>query len=268
MPETTLPVFEMIRLDLRGSVALLTLNRPERLNAAPPQMFAEISSALRALPGLGARALLITGEGRAFCSGADLQNRGQATGSRGATTHQVLTEVYSPVMLALSQLSIPVVAAVNGAAAGIGASLALAADFTLAARSAYFLEAFVNIGLVPDGGATWMLARQVGKARATEMMMLGERIPAERAEQWGLIYRAVDDTELMAQALALAERLANGPTLALGMMRRGLAQALSQSYEDAMAAEAVHQASAADSADAAEGGRAFLERRKPMFKGA
>jgi len=180
----------------------------------------------------------------------------------------VLAEVYSPVMLALSQLTVPVIAAVNGVAAGIGCSLALAADFTLAARSAYFLEAFVNIGLVPDGGATWMLARQVGKARATEMIMLGERIPAERAEQWGLIYRAVDDADLMAQALALAERLANGPTLALGMMRRGLALALSQSYEDAMATEAVHQGLAADSADAAEGGRSFLERRKPVFKGA
>ena len=268
MPEITLPQFEMIRLDLRASVAVLTLNRPQRLNAAPPQMFTEIHNALRALPDLGARALLITGEGRAFCSGADVQNMGAATGTRGANTHKVLTEVYSPVMLALSQLSIPVLAAVNGVAAGIGASLALAADFTLAARSAYFLEAFVNIGLVPDGGATWMLARQVGKARATEMIMLGERIPAERAEQWGLIYRAVDDADLMAQALALAERLANGPTLALGMMRRGLALALSQSYEDALATEAVHQGRAADSADAAEGGQAFLARRKPVFKGA
>jgi 2-(1,2-epoxy-1,2-dihydrophenyl)acetyl-CoA isomerase len=268
MPDTPLHHFETIRLDLRGSVAVLTLNRPQRLNAAPPQMFDEIHTALRALPGLGARALLITGEGRAFCSGADLQSRGSTSGSRGENTHKVLTEVYSPAMLAISQLPIPVVAAVNGVAAGIGCSLALAADFTLAARSAYFLEAFVNIGLVPDGGATWMLARQVGKARATEMIMLGERIPAERAEQWGLIYRAVDDAELMAQALALAERLANGPTLALGMMRRGLASALSQSYEDAMAAEAVHQAKAADSADAAEGGLAFMERRKAVFKGA
>ena len=268
MPEITLPTFETVRLELRGSVALLTLNRPQRLNAAPPQMFAEIHEVLRALPGLGARALLITGEGRAFCSGADLQSRGSATGSRGDNSYKALTETYSPVMLALSQLAIPVVAAVNGVAAGIGCSLALAADFTLAARSAYFLEAFVNIGLVPDGGATWMLARQVGKARATEMIMLGERIPAERAEQWGLIYRAVDDDALMADALALAERLANGPTLALGMMRRGLALALAQSYEDALAAEAAHQRTASDSADAAEGGRAFLERRKPVFKGA
>ncbi len=139
--------------------------------------------------------LLITGEGRAFCSGADLAGRGEApAGGRGANTHRALTQHYNPTMLALAQLNLPVVAAVNGVAAGIGCSLALAADFTLAARSAYFLEAFVNIGLVPDGGTTWMLARQVGKARATEMMMLGERLPAEKAEAWGLIHAAVDDS--------------------------------------------------------------------------
>jgi 2-(1,2-epoxy-1,2-dihydrophenyl)acetyl-CoA isomerase len=161
-----------------------------------------------------------------------------------------------------------VVTAVNGVAAGIGCSLALAGDFVLAARSAYFLEAFVNIGLVPDGGATWMLPRQIGKARATEMMMLGERIPAEKAEAWGLIYQAVDDAELMARAMALVERLASGPTRALGMMRQGLARALSQSYEEALATEAAHQAQAVESADAQEGGQAFLERRKPVFKGA
>jgi len=263
------PLFETIRLEMTGSVATLTLNRPQRLNAAPPGMFVEIGEALKHLPALGARALLITGEGRAFCSGADLQGRStDTTLSRGAQTHKSLSESYSPTMVALSKLSVPVIAAVNGVAAGIGCSLALAADFTLAARSAYFLEAFVNIGLVPDGGATWMLARQVGKARATEMMMLGERIAAEKAEQWGLIYRAVDDAELMSQAHALAERLANGPTLALGLMRKGLARALEQTYDEALAMEASHQALAADSADAREGGMAFLERRKPAFKGA
>ena len=282
MTVTALPTFETIRLGLQGPVAVLTLNRPQRLNAAPPQMFDEIGVALQHLPGLGARALLITGEGRAFCSGADLQGRAStgatpvdgspgttpAATSRGATTHRALTLHYGPTMLALARLPLPVISAVNGVAAGIGCSLALAADFTLAARSAYFLEAFVNIGLVPDGGATWMLARQVGKARATEMMMLGERLPAERAEQWGLIYKAVDDAELMAQAMALAERLAAGPTMALGMMRQGLVRALSQSYEEALATEASHQALAADSGDAREGGMAFLERRKPVFKGA
>lgn len=269
MTAETLPAFETIRLEMRGPVAVITLNRPQRLNAAPPQMFDEIRAALQHLPALGARALLFTGEGRAFCSGADLQGRAEPLPgeTRGARTHRALTQHYSPTMLAVAQLNIPVVAAVNGVAAGIGCSLALAADFTLAARSAYFLEAFVNIGLVPDGGATWMLARQVGKARATEMMMLGERIAADKAEQWGLIHKAVDDAELMAQAMALAGRLANGPTRALGLMRQGLARALSQSYEEALATEAAHQALAADSADAAEGGAAFLERRKPAFKG-
>ena len=176
MSQDSTPMFETIRLEMTGSVATLTLNRPQRLNAAPPAMFVEIGAALKQLPALGARALLITGEGRAFCSGADLQGRStDTTASRGAQTYKSLSESYSPTMVALSKLSVPVIAAVNGVAAGIGCSLALAADFTLAARSAYFLEAFVNIGLVPDGGATWMLARQVGKARATEMMMLGDR---------------------------------------------------------------------------------------------
>lgn len=269
MSSMTPPDFETIRLEHRGAVAVLTLNRPQRLNAAPPAMFDEIRAALQHLPATAARALLITGEGRAFCSGADLQGRGDAPEgeSRGARTHRALTQHYGPTMLALSQLGLPVVAAVNGVAAGIGCSLALAADFTLAARSAYFLEAFVNIGLVPDGGATWMLARQVGKARATEMIMLGERIPAEKAESWGLIHKAVDDAELMNQAMALAERLAAGPTRALGLMRQGLARAMSQSYEEALATEAAHQSLAADSADAAEGGRAFLEKRKAAFQG-
>jgi 2-(1,2-epoxy-1,2-dihydrophenyl)acetyl-CoA isomerase len=261
--------FETVRLACQGAVATITLNRPQRLNAAPPQMFEEIHAALQQLPSLGARALVITGEGRAFCSGADLAGRGgePATTSRGAAAYQALTEHYSPAMMALSRLPIPVIAAVNGVAAGIGCSLALAADFTIAARSAYFLEAFVNIGLVPDGGATWMLPRLVGKARATEMMMLGERIPADKAEAWGLIHKAVDDAELMREAMALAERLAAGPTRALGLMRQGIARALEQSYAEALAMEATHQMIAADTADAREGGMAFLERRKAVFKG-
>ena len=270
------PAYETIRLALQGAVATITLNRPQRLNAAPPQMFIELHAALQQLPGLGARSLLITGEGRAFCSGADLAGRanssgetaGQSPTSRGANAYQALTEHYSPTMMALSRLTIPVVCAVNGVAAGIGASLALAGDFVVAARSAYFLEAFINIGLVPDGGATWMLTRLVGKARATEMMMLGERIPAEKAEAWGLIHQAVDDAELMARATALAERLANGPTRALGLMRQGIARAMEQTYAEALAMEATHQMIAGDSADAREGGMAFLERRKASFKGA
>lgn len=267
------PAFETLRLSHQGAVATVTLDRPQRLNAAPPQMFDELGSALKQLPALGARALVITGEGRAFCSGADLAGRGAepavtpGASSRGAGAYKALTEHYSPTMLALSRLNIPVVAAVNGVAAGIGCSLALACDFVVAARSAYFLEAFVNIGLVPDGGATWMLPRLVGKARAVEMMLLGERIGADKAEAWGLIHKAVDDAELMPQAMALAERLAAGPTRALGLMRQGLARALEQSYAEALATEATHQMIAGDTADAREGSLAFLERRKAVFKG-
>jgi 2-(1,2-epoxy-1,2-dihydrophenyl)acetyl-CoA isomerase len=273
MSDPELPRFETLRLELRGGVALVTLDRPQRLNAAPPLMFRELGAVLQALPGLPARALLITGAGRAFCSGADLVGDGgdgqqqPLAIDRGEKAYRALTESYAPTMLALSRLPLPVVAAVNGAAAGIGCSLALAADFTVAARSAYFLEAFVNIGLVPDGGTTWMLARQVGKARATEMMMLGERIAADKAEAWGLIHKAVDDAELMPCAWTLAGRLAAGPTRALGLMRQGLARALEQSYAEALATEAAHQLIAADSADAAEGGLAFLQRRPAVFRG-
>ena len=270
MTDAALPTYETIRLSAQGAVATITLNRPQRLNAAPPQMFQDIHAALQQLPAMGARALLITGEGRAFCSGADLQGRGdgQSATSRGANAYKALTEVYSPTMMAISRLNIPVVTAVNGVAAGIGCSLALASDFAVAARSAYFLEAFVNIGLVPDGGATWMLTRLVGKARATEMMMLGERIPADKAEAWGLIHKAVDDAELMGTAMALAERLAAGPTRSLGLIRQGIARALEQSYAEALMMEATHQMIAGDTADAREGGMAFLERRKAVFKGA
>ena len=269
MTEPTLPTYETIRLSTQGAVATITLNRPQRLHAAPPQMFIDILAALQQLGGLGARVLVITGEGRGFCSGADLAGRGdgEAATSRGANAYKALTEHYSPTMMALSRLPIPVVTAVNGVAAGIGCSLALAADFAIAARSAYFLEAFVNIGLVPDGGATWMLTRLVGKARATEMLMLGERIPADKAEAWGLIHKSVDDAELMPQTMALAERLAAGPTRALGLMRQGIARALEQSYAEALAMEATHQLIAGDSADAREGGMAFLERRQAVFTG-
>jgi len=267
--------YETIRLSVDATVATITLNRPERLNAAPPAMFDEIRAAFDELPGLGARALILTGEGRAFCSGADLAGRGDlqsaqpnaVIASRGEGAYRALTEHYAPTMIALSRLGIPVIAAVNGVAAGIGCSLALAADLVIAARSAYFLEAFVNIGLVPDGGASWMLTRLVGKARAVEMMMLGERIPAEKAESWGLIYKAVDDADLSAQANALAQRLAAGPTRALGLMRQGIARALEQTYGEALAMEASHQMIAANTADAREGPTAFLERRKAVFKG-
>lgn len=263
--------YETILVARDGDVMVLTLNRPERLNAAPPQMFDEIRAAIGDLG--GARALLVNSTGRAFCSGADLAGRGEAPppeqpADGGEQTYGALTKNYNPTMLALSELAVPVVTAVRGPAAGIGCSLALCADFCVASETAYFLQAFVNIGLVPDGGSSWMLPRLVGRARANEMMMLGERITAARAAEWGLIHKMVPDGELDETALTLAKRLAAGPTVALGLMRRGAARAAEASFAEAMTFEAENQRHARRTADALEGGRSFLEKRKPAFKGA
>ncbi|OYY69556.1 enoyl-CoA hydratase-related protein [Sphingomonas sp. 28-63-12] len=258
--------YDMIRAERQGDVLVLTLNRPERLNAAPPQLFDELSAALDDLD--GARAVLITGEGRAFCSGADLAGRDGANSiSGGERARQSLTNSYNPLMIKLSRLPVPIVSAVKGPAAGIGCSLALAADFCFAGDSGYFLQAFVNIGLVPDGGASWMLARLVGKARAAEMMLLGERIPGAKAAEWGLIYKCVPDVVLIEEAMAMATRLAAGPTMAIGLMRQGLSAALESDYATALAGEADRQGMAGDSADAMEGAMSFLQKRKPVFKG-
>jgi 2-(1,2-epoxy-1,2-dihydrophenyl)acetyl-CoA isomerase len=263
--------FETIAVAREGDVLVVTLNRPERLNAAPPQMFDEIRAAIGDLG--GARALLIRSAGRAFCSGADLAGRGEtapapAEGDGGEQTYNALTAHYNPTMLAIADLAVPVVTAVRGPAAGIGCSLALAADFCVAATNAYFLQAFVNIGLVPDGGASWMLPRLIGRARAAEMMMLGERIPADKAHDWGMIYHVVADDVLDAQAFALAERLAAGPTVALGLIRRQLQRAHEVDYATAMQGEAENQRRARGTADSLEGGAAFLQKRPPRFTGA
>lgn len=253
--------FETIRTVREGDVLIITLNRPERLNAAPPKMFDEIGAVIDALD--GARAVLIHGEGRAFCSGADLAARGESSGG----PYEALTQSYNPTMVKLSRLPVPIVTAVSGPAAGIGCSLALAADFCIAGENAYFLQAFVNIGLVPDGGASWMLARLIGKARATEMMLLGERVHGPKAADWGLIYKSVADDAVLDEAKALAARLAAGPTLALGLMRQGLAEALDGDYAAALQREAENQREAGKSADAMEGGMSFLAKRKPVFQG-
>jgi len=260
-----MPEYEHILTERRGGVLVLTLNRPDRLNAAPPGMFVELRAAITDLG--GARAVLVTGAGRAFCSGADVGGGALGSDDPGNTTYKALTESYNPAMAAFADLAVPVVSAVRGAAAGIGCSLALAADFCVASETAYFLQAFVNIGLVPDGGASWMLPRLIGKARATEMMMLGERVPAAKALEWGMIHKVVADDALDAEAFALADRLAAGPTVALGLMKRGLSHAFENGYEAAMLREAENQRAARGTADSMEGGMAFLQKRKAEFRG-
>ncbi|MBW4331582.1 enoyl-CoA hydratase/isomerase family protein [Stakelama sp. CBK3Z-3] len=246
-------------------VLVLTLNRPDRLNAAPPAMFDRLREALGELD--GARAVVVQGSGRAFCSGADIGDGSAGTDDPQAAVRNALNDHYNPAIQAIFDLDVPVVTAVQGAAAGIGCSLALAGDFCIAASSAYFLQAFVNIGLVPDGGASWMLPRLVGRSRAIEMMMLGERIPAERALDWGMIHRMVSSDVLEQEALAFAQRLAAGPTVALGLMRRDISYAMDHSLTEAMAHEAESQGIARGTADSAEGAQAFIEKRKPDFRG-
>lgn len=262
--------FQTIIYELADNVAAITLNRPERLNAAPLEMADEISDALAKAVSDGARCVLMTGKGRAFCSGADLSagsGEGKSRGLGGDGAKYSLNYAYNPMMRAIAELPIPLVTAVNGPAAGVGCSIGLAGDFVVASDNAYFLQAFVNIGLVPDGGATWMLPRLIGKARAMEMMMLGEKIPAAKAEQWGMVYKTVAADDLMTEAVALAKRLAGGPTLALGLMRRLATENLDRTYPEALDAEANAQREAGDSDDARIGAVAFLKKEKAAFTG-
>jgi 2-(1,2-epoxy-1,2-dihydrophenyl)acetyl-CoA isomerase len=225
--------------------------------------FAEAISDLR-----GARAVLLTGAGRAFCAGADVSgSSASAGGSPGDHAYRSLAEHYNPLMLRLSELKVPFVSAVRGAAAGVGCSMALAADFCVASETAYFLQAFVKVGLVPDGGASWMLPRLVGRTRALRMMMLGEKITAARALEWGMIHQVVSDGVLDEVAFTFASELASGPTTALGLIRLGVSRAANEDYPAAMLTEAENQREARDSIDATEGMRAFRERRRPEFSG-
>ncbi len=258
--------YETILTERVGNVLKITLNRPERLNAASIPLADELAEAFYDLG--DARAVVITGAGKGFCSGADLAARGTASArQQKGGSHLALQNHYNPLISQIMRAPIPVVTAVNGAAAGVGCSIALAGDFVIAGRSAYFLQAFVNIGLVPDGGSTWLLARAIGRARATRMMMLGEKIGAEQAEEWGLIYRCVDDVALMDNAMALATRLSEGPTLAYATMKANIQTALDGTLPQVLLAEAEGQRIAGASADAMEGGMAFLQKRKAEFKG-
>jgi 2-(1,2-epoxy-1,2-dihydrophenyl)acetyl-CoA isomerase len=258
--------YETITVDVTDTVATITLNRPERLNACSLEMADDINDAL-VTDVKGARALIITGAGKGFCSGADLQSSSSRTGLGGEGSYIALTRHYNPLMMALARLNMPIITAVNGAAAGVGCSIGLCGDFVIAGKSGYFLQAFVNIGLVPDGGASWMLPRMIGKARATEMMMLGEKIYGDKAVEWGMIHKCVEDDALMAEARTLATRLADGPTLAYSVMRKNILTAMENSFSEQLLAEAEGQRIAGDSQDAREGAISFLQKRKAEFKG-
>jgi 2-(1,2-epoxy-1,2-dihydrophenyl)acetyl-CoA isomerase len=267
--------FKKLRYTLEGNIAVIAMNDEATLNAAGVDMIAELREAFAQAVN-EARCAILTGEGRGFSSGANLSGRGAAPaaaapapGSVGALPDAgaALETIYNPFVLYLRDLPIPFVTAVNGAAAGVGCSLALMGDLILAGESAYFLQAFRRIGLVPDGGSSYLLPRMIGRARAMEMMLLGERVPAKKAEEWGLINRCVADGALMTEAKALARQLADGPA-SIAMIRRLSWDSLDAHFRDQLHNERVIQRDASRTADSREGILAFLQKRPAKFTGA
>ncbi|MYA16398.1 MAG: enoyl-CoA hydratase/isomerase [Gammaproteobacteria bacterium] len=252
-------------LDFDDNVAVLRFNHPEVMNAVGVDMLEGLADALREIqdPNNGARCVLITGEGRGFCAGANLSDTKRPKHGAGAS----LRGGYHPLFFALRDLDMPVVTAVNGAAAGVGMSFAMFGDIVCASKSAFFLQAFARIGLVPDGGATFMLPRLIGWGRAVELSLLAERLPAEKALQWGLVNRLFEDNaSLMEGAMAIAKRLADGPA-SLALIRKAYWATWHNAYEQQIDLEARYQAQAGRSRDYAEGVKAFLEKRDPRFAG-
>jgi len=249
-----------------GDVLILTLNRPERLNALSDSMRSGLLQELSAeMTAQSARAILLTGNGRGFCSGADLEP--ETIFARRPLIERHIQMGINQVIKTMRDLPVPVIAAVNGPAAGAGFSLALAADIMLVARSAKFHLSFVKIGAVLDGGASSMLVHKIGAARTSALALLGGSIDAQTAEQWGLAFKIVDDDHLAEEALALARRLAEGPPLALGLIKHEISFAQNATLDDVLRHEAAAQGRAFASNDFEEGVQAFLEKRKPKFKG-
>jgi 2-(1,2-epoxy-1,2-dihydrophenyl)acetyl-CoA isomerase len=251
---------------LEAGVLTLTLNRPERMNALNIPLQEALGRAVqRATADDDCRVVMLTGAGKGFCAGADLSDRAMALGEGRLDLGELLEKRYNPLIRAMRSLPKPIVCAVNGAAAGAGANLALACDIVLAAKSAKFLQAFARIGLVPDVGGTWILPRLVGDARARALMMLADPVGAEEAAAWGMIYRAVDDDQLMGQAREIAGRLAAGPTRAYGLMKRAFAASFVNSLDAQLDLERDLQREAGGTDDFVEGVRAFLEKRQANF---
>jgi 2-(1,2-epoxy-1,2-dihydrophenyl)acetyl-CoA isomerase len=256
-----------ILVDKREGYRVVTLNRPQRLNAFNEAMHRALTTALdEAELDQSCRVLLLTGAGRGFCAGQDLGDRVARLDQKpdlGAS----LETFYNPLVRRLRGMPFPVVAAVNGAAAGAGANIALSCDIVLAGRSASFVQAFARIGLVPDSGGTWILPRLAGTARARGLALLAEPLAAEKAESWGLIWKAVDDADLMSEAEKLCEKLAAGPTIGLSLIKRALDAAETSTLDAQLDLERDLQREAGNTPDYAEGVRAFVEKRAPVFSG-
>jgi 2-(1,2-epoxy-1,2-dihydrophenyl)acetyl-CoA isomerase len=256
--------YSTIDFKLEGGIARLTLNRPDRLNSFTVEMHEEVADALSSLE--DSRVLVVTGAGRGFCAGQDLNDRAVAPGER-VDLGESVEQRYNPLIRRLTSMPIPVIARVNGVAAGAGANIALACDIVIAAKSARFIQSFAAIGLIPDSGGTWVLPRLVGQARALGLALTAEPLPAETAAQWGLIWKAVEDDALDAEVDALAAKLAASPPLGLGRIKKMIRESWEHSLGEELALQRDAMRELGYSADYREGVAAFMEKRKPRFTG-
>ncbi len=260
--------FQTIRYEIEGGVARITLDRPDRLNSFTVGMHEELASALDgANDDDSVRAIWLTGAGRGFCAGQDLGDRAVAPGDEPVDLGETVEKYWAPLVKRLATRDKPLVCAVNGVAAGAGANIALACDIVFAARGAKFIQSFANIGLIPDSGGTWVLPRLVGQARALGLALTAEPLSAEQAESWGMIWKCVDDVRLEEESLALARKLASGPTRGLAATKHAIRGSLLKSLEEELEIERDLMRELGNSADYQEGVAAFMEKRKPNFTG-
>ena len=259
---------ETIQFEVTGGIARLTLNRPDRLNSFNTAMHDEVRDALtRVASDEAVRVLVLTGAGRGFCAGQDLADRAVAPGGAGPQLGESIEKYYNPLVLTLRGLPMPVIAAVNGVAAGAGANIALACDLVVAAKSASFVQAFAKLGLIPDSGGTWFLPRLIGNARAMGLALLGDKLPAEQAAQWGLIWKCVEDSDLRGVVDDLATHFASAPTRGLARTKQAMYESWNRTLEQQLTVERDYQRELGKSADYAEGVAAFIAKRPPKFTG-
>jgi 2-(1,2-epoxy-1,2-dihydrophenyl)acetyl-CoA isomerase len=260
--------YQSLLCEQNDSVLKITLNRPEKLNALTDSMLQELQDAFaKAADEPATRCVLLTGAGKGFCPGQDLANVQEMSRGGKPDYGQHIRNNYNPLILAMTRLKKPIVAAINGVAAGAGMSVALACDVRIASEKASFLQAFINIGLVPDSGSTWFLPRLIGRQRALDLMLSGRKLSAAEALDWGLVNQVVAAEQLMEEATKTAARYAAAPTFAIGQLKQNLDYAESHSLEELLALEAKSQAECGHSADHQEGIRAFLEKRTPVYRG-